>query len=76
MMTTMLTLIMIKTRLTVLVTFLIAETFPLSSMSIARTFAARKRLNIDIYGGWGGVGRGKKKTLDKGGRFRCQSYLR
>ena len=48
MVTTMLTLIMIKTRLTVLVTFLIAETFPLSSMSIARTFTARKRLNINI----------------------------
>lgn len=48
MVTTMLTLIMIKTRLTVLVTFLIAEIFPLSSMLVARTFAARKRLNIDI----------------------------
>lgn len=48
MVTTMLTLIMIKIRLTVLVTFLIAETFPLLSMSIARTFAARKRLKIDI----------------------------
>ena len=48
MMTTMLTLILIKTRIAVLVTFLIAETFPLSSMSIARTFAARKRIKIDI----------------------------